>query len=202
MFWQAYIAAFGLGLSLIVAIGAQNAFVLRQGLRREHVLPVVLVCAVADAALIAAGVAGFGTLATRFPWLEPVMRFGGAAFLIAYGGMALRAAWRGGQTLDEASGQTTGLGRTLAVCLALTLGNPHVYLDTLALMGAVSAGYENKLGFALGGMSGSVVFFFSLGFGARLLRPIFARPMAWRVLDLGIGVIMFATAASPLFGAI
>lgn len=195
-FLTAFIAAFGLGLSLIMAIGAQNAFVLRQGLRREHVLAVVLACAVSDAILIAAGVAGFAEISDRLPWLEPVMRYGGAAFLFAYGAMALRNAWRGGQALTREDGASPGLGRTLAICLALTWGNPHVYLDTLALMGAVSSGYADKLGFAMGGMTASGVFFFSLGYGARFLAPVFARPVAWRWLDLIIGLVMWVIAVS------
>ncbi len=197
-FIPAFLAAFGLGLSLIVAIGAQNAFVLRQGLRREHVLAVVLTCAVSDAILIAFGVAGFGSLAQRLPWLEPLMRYGGAAFLLAYGALALRNAWRGGQHLDQADGPGAGLGRALATCLVLTWGNPHVYLDTLALMGAVSAPYDNKTAFALGGVTASFTFFAALGFGARLLAPVFARPLAWRVLDLLIGLVMIAIAVSLL----
>lgn len=192
----AFAAAFGLGLSLIVAIGAQNAFVLRQGLRREHVLAVALTCAVSDAILIAAGVAGFAGLAERLPWLGPVMRYGGAAFLLVYGALALRNAWRGGQALSRSGSEAPSLRRTLAICLALTWGNPHVYLDTLALMGAVSAGYDGKLGFALGGMSASAVFFFALAYGARFLGPLFARPVAWRWLDLGIGIIMWSIAVS------
>ncbi|MGI3170433.1 LysE/ArgO family amino acid transporter [Pseudooceanicola sp. C21-150M6] len=198
-FISAFFAAFGLGLSLILAIGAQNAFVLRQGLRRQHVLGVVLTCAISDALLIGFGVAGFGELAQRLPWLEPVMRYGGAAFLFAYGALALRNAWRGGAQLEQADGQGASLGRTLAICLALTWGNPHVYLDTLALMGAVSAPYENKLAFGLGGATASAVFFTSLGYGARFLAPVFARPAAWRVLDLLIGVVMFAIALSLIW---
>ena len=196
---SAFTAAFGLGLSLIVAIGAQNAFVLRQGLRREHVLPVVLTCAISDALLIAAGVAGFGQLTQSLPWLAPTMRFGGAAFLVVYGALALRNAWRGGQSLTQEGQQTTSLRRTLAICLALTWANPHVYLDTLGLMGAVSLDFDNRLAFALGGMSASTVFFFALGYGARLLAPIFARPVAWRWLDLIIGLVMWTIAVGLIW---
>ncbi|EAQ02739.1 L-lysine exporter, putative [Pseudooceanicola batsensis HTCC2597] len=197
-FATAFLAAFGLGLSLIVAIGAQNAFVLRQGLRREHVLAVVLTCAISDALLIVAGVAGFATLTERLPWIGPLMRYGGAAFLFVYGTLALRSAWRGGEALDQAGNGGAGLGRTLAVCLALTWGNPHVYLDTLALMGAISAQYDSRIGFAAGGVTASAVFFTTLGFGARFLAPVFRRPVAWRWLDLGIGLIMYAIAVSLL----
>lgn len=198
-FLTAFIAAFGLGLSLIMAIGAQNAFVLRQGLRREHVLAVALTCAVSDALLILAGVAGFAEVSSRLPWLEPVMRYGGAAFLFVYGAMSMRSAWQGGQALEKEGGESPGLGRTLAICLALTWGNPHVYLDTLALMGAVSSGYADKTGFATGGMTASAVFFFSLGYGARFLAPVFARPKAWQWLDLGIGLVMWGIAVSLIW---
>jgi L-lysine exporter family protein LysE/ArgO len=187
-----FLAAFGLGLSLIVAIGAQNAFVLRQGLRREHVGAVVLTCAASDAILIATGVAGFGTLSTRLPWLADAMRYGGAAFLFAYAALSLRNAWRGGEALTPGTGPTTSLRATLTTCLVLTWANPHVYLDTLALMGAVSAGYEDRLSFALGGMTASAMFFVVLGYGARLLAPVFRRPVAWRWLDVGVAVVMAA----------
>lgn len=198
----AALAGFALGLSLIVAIGAQNAFVLRQGLRREHVGAVVLTCALSDAVLISAGVAGFGTLAAEAPWLERVMRYGGAAFLLVYGALSLRSAWRGGAVLEVRSGATQrSLWPVLATCLALTWGNPHVYLDTLVLMGAVSARWDNGTAFAIGGMTASAVFFTLLGYGARLLEPLFARPVAWRWLDGGIGIVMWSIAAGLLRGA-
>lgn len=187
-------AGFALGLSLIVAIGAQNAFVLRQGLRREHVGAVVAVCAVSDALLISAGVLGFGRLAEVAPWFAPAMRWFGAAFLLVYGAMALRSAWRGGATLEAGQGAGHSLGRALAVCLTLTWANPHVYLDTVVLMGAVSAEWQAKDAFALGGMTASLCFFVALGYGARLLAPLFRRPGAWRGLDLGVGIVMWTIA--------
>ncbi|WP_375175651.1 LysE/ArgO family amino acid transporter [Pseudooceanicola sp.] len=187
-----FFAAFGLGLSLIVAIGAQNAFVLRQGLRREHVGAVVAVCAISDAALIMAGVAGFGTLTARLPWLAEAMRYGGAAFLFAYAALSVRNAWRGGEQLSAEGQGGLSLRAAVVTCLLLTWANPHVYLDTLALMGAVSTGYEDKLSFALGGTCASAVFFTALGYGARLLAPIFRRPAAWRVLDLAMALVMTA----------
>jgi L-lysine exporter family protein LysE/ArgO len=198
---QTMIAGFGLGLSLILAIGAQNAFVLRQGIRRSHVFAVCLTCALSDALLIAAGVAGFGTLAQAAPWIEPVMRWGGALFLIAYGARALLSAWRGGAVLTVEGGAVEALGPVLATCLALTWLNPHVYLDTVVLLGSVAAQYEDRLSFALGAMTASFVFFFTLGYGARRLAPLFARPQAWRVLDLGVGLLMWAIAAALLRGA-
>ncbi|WP_353471809.1 LysE/ArgO family amino acid transporter [Salipiger sp. H15] len=198
---QAAVAGFALGLSLIVAIGAQNVFVLRQGLRREHVLPVVLVCAISDAVLIAAGVAGFGMLAAQLPGLETVMRWLGAGFLAWYGARALRSAVRGGEALraGDAAGQVS-LRRALLTCLALTWLNPHVYLDTVMLLGAISAQYDSRALFGLGAAAASGVFFFALGYGARLLGPVFARPVAWRVLDLGIGLTMWLIAAKLLLG--
>ena len=192
----AALAGFSLGLSLILAIGAQNAFVLRQGLRREHVLVTVAVCALSDAVLIAAGVAGFGALAQAVPWFETVMRFGGAAFLLWYGALKFYAAWRGGEMLDTGGAARHSLRGVVMSVLALTWLNPHVYLDTVVLVGSVSAQYDDRLAFGAGAVLASFVFFFSLGFGARLLSPLFSRPRAWRVLDLIIGLIMWTIAVS------
>jgi L-lysine exporter family protein LysE/ArgO len=197
---QSAIAGFGLGLSLILAIGAQNAFVLRQGLRRAHVLAVVLTCAVSDAVLIAAGVAGFGALTTAAPWLEPMMRYGGAAFLIVYGARAFLSAWRGGAALQAGDGAQS-LRAALLTSLALTWLNPHVYLDTVVLLGSISAQYPDRLAFAIGAMTASFVFFFTLGYGARLVAPWFARPGAWRGLDAGVGAVMWAIAAKLILEA-
>jgi len=196
---QAVTAGFALGLSLILAIGAQNAFVLRQGLRREHVWPVVLVCACSDAVLVAAGVAGFGALAEAVPGLERVMRYGGAAFLLAYGARAFAAAWRGGAVLEAGTG-TGSRARAVLTCLALTWFNPHVYLDTVVLLGSISAQYDDRLSFGAGAVAASFVFFFALGYGARLLAPLFRRPESWRVLDAGVGTVMWAIAAGLLLG--
>ncbi|WP_170390967.1 LysE/ArgO family amino acid transporter [Ruegeria arenilitoris] len=188
------IAGFALGFSLILAIGAQNAFVLRQGLRREHVFVLCLTCAVSDAFLIAAGVAGFGSLATAAPWFEPMMRYGGALFLTWYGLRSLASAWRGGAALEVGEAKRTSLRAALLTVLAFTWLNPHVYLDTVVLIGSISAQYEDRMGFAIGAMSASFVFFFSLGYGSRVLSPIFARPRAWQVLDVLIGIVMLAIA--------
>lgn len=193
---DAFTTGFLLSLSLILAIGAQNAFVLRQGVRGQHVWPVVLACAVSDAVLISVGVAGFATLSDLLPRVVPWMRYGGAGFLIVYGALTLRAAWRGGQALRPDHHVDAGLGRTLALCLALTWLNPHVYLDTVLLIGSVSTGFAQARGaFAAGAIVASLVFFHALGFGAALLRPLFAQPRAWRVLDAVIGVTMWAIAA-------
>ncbi len=188
------IAGFALGFSLILAIGAQNAFVLRQGLRREHVFPLCLTCAVSDAILIAAGVAGFGTLAQAAPWFETVMRYGGAVFLTWYALRSFRSAWQGGAAMETGNGQRTSLRAALLTVLAFTWLNPHVYLDTVVLIGSISAQYADRLAFAIGAMTSSFVFFFTLGYGARILSPIFARPRAWQVLDVLIGVVMLAIA--------
>lgn len=196
---SAFFPGFLLSLSLILAIGAQNAFVLRQGLRQEHVFAVCMVCALSDAVLIAAGVAGFGLASNALPWLEPVLRYGGALFLLIYAARSFRSALRNHGGLTPSSRQAAGLGATLATCLALTWLNPHVYLDTVVLLGSISSQYEGrKVAFALGAMAASFVFFFTLGFGARLLRPVFASQAAWRVLDALVGLVMLAIAVKLL----
>jgi len=195
----AALAGLGLGLSLIIAIGAQNAFVLRQGLRREHVLPVVLVCAISDAVLIAAGVAGGGVLFTAAQWLVDVIRGAGAAFLAVYGILAAVRALRRPKPdaagLRAGSGATGSLGAALATALALTWLNPHVYLDTVLLLGSVASTHgDERWWFAGGATLGSVLWFTSLGFGARLLAPLFAKPRAWRILDGLIALVMLTLA--------
>jgi L-lysine exporter family protein LysE/ArgO len=197
----AALAGLGLGLSLIVAIGAQNAFVLRQGLRGEHLLPVVVICAASDAVLILAGVLGAGALIERLPWLLPVFRFGGAAFLLVYAALAARRAWRPGTLRAASDGAGTSLAAAVGTVLALTWLNPHVYLDTVVLLGSIAQAHGDlRLWFAAGAVVGSVTWFTVLGYGARLLRPVFARPGAWRVLDAGIAVVMVAIAVSLLVG--
>lgn len=188
-------------LQLILAIGAQNAFVLRQGLRGEYVLPVVLVCALSDAVLILVGVSSFATIERIFPGLAPAFKLGGAVFLIWYGVTRLRAAWRGGEVLRPDGAEVARLGPILLTCLALTWLNPHVYLDTVILLGSLSTGFgEDRWWFGVGGALASLTFFASLGYGARLLRPIFARPSAWRALDVVIAVVMFVLAGLLLWG--
>ena len=196
---SSFVPGFLLSLSLIVAIGAQNAFVLRQGLRREHVIWVCLTCGMSDAILIAAGVAGFGALAENVPWFEPLMRYGGAGFLIIYGWRNAVSAWRGGETLQAEDRVPATLSKTLMMLLALTFLNPHVYLDTLVLLGSISAQYESRLAFGAGAVLASLSFFFALGYGARLLEPVFAKPLSWRILDAFIALTMWAIAASLLF---
>lgn len=193
-----FVPGFALGFTLILAIGAQNAFVLRQGLRREHVFWICLTCAASDALLIMAGVGGFGRLTEVFPAFETVMRIGGAAFLIWYGWRSARAAWRGGAALDTKGQGAQSLRAALLTALALTWLNPHVYLDTVVLLGAISAQYPSKWVFAAGAVMASFTFFFALGFGARLLAPLFARPRAWQVLEALIALIMWGIAAKLL----
>ncbi|WP_224826537.1 LysE/ArgO family amino acid transporter [Cognatishimia sp. MH4019] len=194
----AYFAGFFLGLSLILAIGAQNAFLLRQGLRREHVLPLVLTCALSDAVLIAVGVSSFGALSEAAPWIGTVFLYGGVAFLLVYGAMSFARARKGGEALKPSSESAGSVWAAVGTCLAITWLNPHVYLDTVVMLGSISAQYDSRLGFALGGMSASFVFFFALGYGARLLAPVFANPRAWQVLEIVIGCVMWAIAAKLL----
>jgi L-lysine exporter family protein LysE/ArgO len=190
-----FVQGFALSITLILAIGAQNAFVLRQGLRQAHVFWVCLTCGVIDAVLIVAGIAGFGALAQAVPWFESAMRFGGAAFLIWYGGLNALSAWRGGTALEAAEDEQQSLVSIIGTLLALSLLNPHVYLDTVVLIGSISAQYEDRVTFGFGAVTASLTFFFALGYGARLLRPIFANPRSWQVLDALIALIMWAIAA-------
>ncbi len=197
-----YFYGFSLGLSLILAIGAQNAFVLKQGLKGEHVFWVSLTCAVSDAVLIAAGVSGFHGLILHAPWLEPAGRYAGAAFLLWYGGRSLLAALRSSSTLQPMGSDPATIWQTLAACLAFTFLNPHVYLDTLLLIGSVSTQFPGHgFEFGLGAASASFVFFFALGYGARLLRPLFQRPRTWQVLELVIGLTMWSLAYGLLRGS-
>lgn len=197
----AALTGLGFGLSLIVAIGAQNAFVLRQGLRREHVGIVVAICALSDVALIAAGVAGVGALVERVPPLLVAVRVGGAAFLLAYAALAGRRALRP-RALEADAGTTAApVGRVALTALALTWLNPHVYLDTVLLLGTIAAGQgDHRWAFGAGAGLGSILWFTALGYGARLLAPVFARPVAWRVLDGLIAVVMAAIAVQLLLG--
>ncbi|MDR5778337.1 LysE/ArgO family amino acid transporter [Caballeronia sp. LZ065] len=190
----------GLGASLIMAIGAQNAFVLRQGLKRRHVGVVVTICAAIDVLLIALGVGGMGALISRAPVLLDVIRWAGAIFVFLYGVRAFLAAWRGAGHLHVADGETqTALGAASTV-LALSLLNPHVYLDTVVLLGGIGAqrGWPGNAWFAAGAMGSSIVWFTALGYGARLLEPWFEKDVSWRVLDVIVGCVMWWIAASLL----
>ena len=197
---EAAINGYLVAVSLILAIGAQNAFVLRQGLRREHVAAVVAVCALSDAILIGAGVAGFGSLSRVVPWFGEAMRWLGVVFLLVYGALRFRAAARGGEALKPSDAGSAPLGKVLATCLLLTWANPHVYLDTVVLIGSISAQYApHQLAFGLAAACGSLSFFTALGFGARLLAPVFAKPVAWVWLEIGVGLTMWAIAAGLAF---
>ncbi|WP_069163064.1 LysE/ArgO family amino acid transporter [Nocardia altamirensis] len=195
----AAVSGFGFVLSLIVAIGAQNMFVLRQGLRREHVAVVVAICALSDVVLISVGVGGFGVITESVPEVQTVGRFAGAAFLAGYGILAARRAF-GYSTLTIEQGKTAALGATVVTGLALTWLNPNVYLETVLLLGSLANTYPGpeRWFLGVGAMLGSIVWFTSLGYGARLLVPLFARPTAWRVLDSIIAVMMFALASNLL----
>ncbi|MEM9968951.1 MAG: LysE/ArgO family amino acid transporter [Pseudomonadota bacterium] len=193
-----FLPGFLLSLTLILAIGAQNAFVLRQGVRREHVFWVCLTCALSDAVLITAGVFGFGALAAALPGLETTMRYGGAAFLIWYGALNARAAWRGGSALHTDGTAAVSLRQAIFTLLGLTFLNPHVYLDTVVLIGSISAQYQDRFAFGFGAALASFAFFFTLGYGARLLSPLFAKPFSWRILDVLIALTMWGIAAKLL----
>lgn len=212
------LSGLGLGLSLIVAIGAQNVFVLRQGMRREHVLPVVVICALSDALLIAAGVAGLGVVISAAPWLVVVARWAGALFLLGYGLLAARRAWRGGEQLrlddapatggapdgaTTATATRTALAPVLLTVLALTWLNPHVYLDTVLMLGSIAATHgDDRWLFAAGAIAASILWFTALGFGARYLGRWLRTERSWRILDGIIAVVMIALAISlvaPLF---
>lgn len=195
------VIGFVTSLSLIVAIGAQNAFVLRQGIARRHVLPVVLVCATADALLIAAGIAGLGAALTAHPWALDVARYGGAAFVIGYGVLAARRALRPSALSSAGRSATTARAAVLA-CLAFTFLNPHVYLDTVVLLGALANqhGDDGRWLYGLGAMTASIGWFTALGFGARGLSGVFERPRAWQLLDGLIALVMVAIGAGLLLG--
>lgn len=190
---------FGVGLSLIVAIGAQNAFVLKQGLKLQHIFWVCLLCAVSDAVLIGIGVLGFAQLTVMNEnWLIAAKYFG-AVFLFIYGAQHFYQAYVAKNKMSESEQGGHSLAKVLLICLALTWLNPHVYLDTVILLGSISSQYnDTKWYFAFGAMCASFLFFFSLGYAARFLQPIFQRPQAWRILDVLIGVIMWSIAYSLL----
>ena len=194
---SALIAGFSLSFTLILAIGSQNAFVLRQGLKKEHIFIVCLICAVSDALLITLGVSGFSVIIDKTPWIEPLARYGGALFLFVYGAKSFWSAYSANESLEPAKEKTSSLKIVVATCLAFTWLNPHVYLDTLMLIGSVSTQYVGqKIEFTIGACLSSFVFFFSLGYGARVLRPFFENPKSWKILDFCIGCIMWLIAFS------
>lgn len=201
MSFSIYVTGLMMGLSLIVAIGAQNAFVLRQGLRNEHVFTVCLACGLSDTLLIVLGVTSFRQIAVLMPWLDPVMRYGGAAFLIWYGGKSLYSALGSSGALATREARSSSFQQTLATCLALTWLNPHVYLDTVVLLGTISTRFPGgEVSFTTGAVTASFLFFFSLGYGATWLRPIFSKPSSWRVLETLIAFTMWMIASKLLSG--
>ncbi|HET7741928.1 MAG TPA: L-lysine exporter [Mycobacterium sp.] len=190
------LVGFFASFALIAAIGAQNAFVLRQGIRREHVLPVVAMCTVSDIALIAAGIGGVGALITAHPSAVNVAKFGGAAFLIGYGLLAAKRVWRP-SALTPSDAAPARLGAVLITCAALTFLNPHVYLDTVVLLGTLAnESGDGRWLFGVGAVTASAVWFTSLGLGARRLAGLFATPSTWRILDGIIAVMMLALGIS------
>lgn len=194
-------AGFGTGLSLIVAIGAQNAFVLRQGIRREAVPLVVVICAASDAVLIALGVAGVGSIVLAAPVAVRVVGIAGGCFLICYGFLAARRVLRPG-ALTVTGTAAGSLRRAALTCLTMTWLNPHVYLDTVLLLGSVAATHGAlRWDFALGAALASVCWFTAIGFGARLLTGFFARPSSWRVLDGLVAATMLTVGVTLLAGA-
>lgn len=192
---DALLFGFSLGFSLILAIGAQNAFVLKQGLKGEHVFLVCLICALSDALLILIGVSGFHVLIASFPSLVTIARYGGTAFLLVYGSISFYNAMRLDHGMNPSEIKSSSAWQSALTCLAFTWLNPHVYLDTVVLLGSVSTQFNERLSwFAAGAVISSFVFFFALGYGAGLLRPVFAQARAWRILDFLIGCIMWGIA--------
>lgn len=197
------LAGFGLGLSLIVAIGSQNAFVLRQGLRGEHIFWICLTCALSDALLMTLGITSLATVTRVLPGIEPVLRYGGALFLLVYGLRSAYSAWQGGQALEAEKAQERPLSlvRILGITMALTFLNPHVYLDTVVLVGSIASQHPGREAwFGIGAITASFTFFFALGYGARLLRPLFSNANTWRWLDALIALVMWSIAISLLIG--
>ncbi len=192
-----FASGFAIGATLIIAIGAQNALVLRHGLRRHHVMTVTTICFAVDLLLIVVGVVGLGRLIAAWPSLTSIAAWGGAAFLAWYGLRAAKAAIRPGILIAGTEEPAPAYGRTILATLAVSLLNPHVYLDTVILIGGIAAQYDEapRRLFGAGAALASLIWFYSLGFGARLLAPLFASTLAWRLLDLTIAVVMWSIAA-------
>lgn len=190
----ALLPGFLAGLSLIVAIGAQNAFVIRQGLSRQHVFVVVAICAIADAALIALGIAGLGAIIQGLPWLLETVRWFGVAYLTWFGITSVRSAFKN-EVMDTSGTQTSSLKKAVLTVLGITFLNPHVYLDTVILLGSISNQFaDGRWIFGFGAMTASIVWFSAIGFGARAASRFMSKPIFWRVLDSLIAVVMFSIA--------
>ena len=199
--FNAFFSGFSLGLSLILAIGAQNAFVLKQGIKKQHVFLVCTICALSDAVLIFAGVSGFGYVVERYPIIKTAALWGGFVFLSIYGLRSLYSAVSASHTLTSGDEEARGAAKTALLTLAFTWLNPHVYLDTALLLGSVSTKFGERAGlFGVGAMCASFAFFFSLGYGARFLAPLFQKPAAWKILEFFVGVTMITLGAMLVIG--
>jgi len=200
--WASLMQGFGTGASLIIAIGAQNAFVLKQGILKNHVFITSLMCSLLDALLISLGVGGFGAILATNPYLLAIARWGGAFFLAYYGVRSFRAVFKSESLKIEAHLERPDLKATLVTVLALSLLNPHVYLDTVVLLGSIGAQFSSdmRIFFTGGAILASFTWFFSLGYGARYLAPLFRKPLSWKILDFFIGCIMWAIALSLILG--
>ncbi|CAM3841037.1 Arginine exporter protein ArgO [Vibrio aerogenes CECT 7868] len=192
MLFASVIAGFGTGAGLIVSIGSQNAFVLRQGLQCQHVGLIVATCIFADILLISCGVAGIGFIVQQWPVVLDIFRFGGAAFLGVNAFHSAVRAWKGTSGLTPASELTVNRNQVLFACLGYTFLNPHVYLDTMIMIGSLSSSYSGfaQWGFGLGAILASIVWFISLGYGSKLLLPVFRSPVAWRILDALVAILL------------
>ena len=199
--FNAFFSGFSLGLSLILAIGAQNAFVLKQGIKKQHVFLVCTICALSDAVLIFAGVSGLGYVVERYQVIKTAALWGGFVFLSIYGLRSLYSAFSASHTLTSGDEEACGAAKTALLMLAFTWLNPHVYLDTALLLGSVSTKFGERAGlFGVGAMCASFAFFFSLGYGARFLAPLFKKPAAWKILEFFVGVTMITLGAMLVIG--
>ena len=199
--FNAFFSGFSLGLSLILAIGAQNAFVLKQGIKKQHVFLVCTICALSDAVLIFAGVSGLGYVVERYQVIKTAALWGGFVFLSIYGLRSLYSAFSASHTLTSGDEEARGAAKTALLTLAFTWLNPHVYLDTALLLGSVSTKFDERAGlFGAGAMCASFAFFFSLGYGARFLAPLFQKPAAWKILEFFVGVTMITLGAMLVIG--
>jgi L-lysine exporter family protein LysE/ArgO len=201
--WSPLIEGFATGAGLIIAIGAQNAFVLKQGILKNHVFVTVFICALLDAILIGLGVGGFGQILTSSSLLLSGALWGGVAFLTYYGFRSFKAVFASETlTIQKGHGPLPDLKVTLATVLALSLLNPHVYLDTVVLLGSIGAQFpaHERIYFACGAIIASFIWFFSLGYGARYLGPLFEKPLAWKILDFIIGCVMRLIALMLVLG--
>lgn len=194
-----FLSGLGVGFSLILAIGSQNAFILKQGLKKQYVFWVCLVCALSDSILILLGITGFSKVLQAFPSIIVFAKYFGAVFLLFYGARHFYSAFKNNAVLNPSDIDKTSLGKILAVCLALTWLNPHVYLDTVILVGSISVSFKHDIYFFTAGtILASWIFFFALGYGARFLLPLFKKSSAWKVLDFFVGITMWGIALKLL----